>query len=144
MRKLRDIMTKDIQYVTPQDNVYEAAVLMKDYNIGSVPIMDSDRLIGVLTDRDIAVRCTASKKPGSTQVTDVMSRNVITGHPDMSVDEASKLMASYQIRRLPVVEQGRLVGYVALGDLAVHNDHRDEASDALSEISESYPPTFEI
>ncbi|MGM9927572.1 MAG: CBS domain-containing protein [Bacillus sp. (in: firmicutes)] len=136
MQTVRNVMTKDIQFCTPLDNVYEVAVIMKDYNVGVVPICESEKIIGVITDRDIAIRGVASKHPGSTKVTDIMSSELITIPPDTSVDEAAELMAEKQIRRLPVVEDGKLVGMVSLGDLAVHRLHQKIASEALSEISE--------
>lgn len=138
MEHLRDIMTKNVDYCTPVDNVYEVAVKMKDDNVGAIPICEENQqLLGMITDRDIVVRGVAERRPGSTEVTDVMSENLITASPDMSVDEAASLMAKNQIRRLPIVENNRLVGIVSLGDLAVHQGTDDEAGFALSEISES-------
>jgi CBS domain-containing protein len=136
MEKLREIMTKDVEYCTPLDNVFEAAVKMKDLNVGAIPICEEDQLLGMITDRDIVIRAVAEKKPGSCQVTEVMSDHLVTGTPDMSVDDAAKIMAEKQIRRLPVVENSKLCGIVSLGDLAVGNGTDDEAGYALSEISE--------
>lgn len=136
-RTLRDIMTKDVETVTLKDNVYEVAVKMRDWNVGVIPVVDENQnVIGVITDRDIVIRGIAEKRTGSAEVEQVMTRDVIMGTPDMTVDEAAKIMAKHQIRRLPVVENGKLVGIVALGDMAVRNVHEDEASEALSEISE--------
>ncbi|MCD8509257.1 MAG: CBS domain-containing protein [Bacillus sp. (in: Bacteria)] len=137
MKKLRDIMTSDVETCKPVDNVYEAAVKMKDHDVGAIPVCEGKQLLGMITDRDIAVKGVAEKRPGSTQITEIMSEHLFTAEPDMSVDEAAKLMADKQIRRLPVVENSRLVGIVALGDLAVHTSTADEAGYALSEISES-------
>ena len=132
-RTLREIMTKDLATVTLQDNVYEVAVKMRDWNVGVIPVVDEkEDVIGIITDRDIVIRGLAEKREGSA----VMSRDIILGEPGMTVDEAAKIMAKHQIRRLPVVENRRLVGIVALGDMAVREVHHDEASDALSEISE--------
>ncbi|MCK9910397.1 CBS domain-containing protein, partial [Microbacteriaceae bacterium K1510] len=93
-------------------------------------------VIGVITDRDIVIRGIAEKREGSSAIEQVMTRDIILGQPSMTVDEAAKIMAKHQIRRLPVVENGKLVGIVALGDMAVREVHHDEASDALFEISE--------
>ncbi|WP_078554907.1 CBS domain-containing protein [Bacillus alkalicellulosilyticus] len=137
MEHLRDIMTTSVEFCTPVDNVYEVAVKMKDLNVGAIPICEEERLLGMITDRDIVIRGVAEKRPNSTQVTDIMTDNLITATPDMSIDDAANLMADKQIRRLPIVENNKLVGIVALKDLAVHRGTIDEAGYALSEISES-------
>jgi CBS domain-containing protein len=129
-------MSTDVVTVTPQDNLYEAAVKMREHDIGFVPVVDGRKLIGVITDRDLVIRGLADKHSGSTSVTEVMSDDVLTVTPNLSVDEAVTLMASMQIRRLPVVEDGELRGIVALGDLAVRQIFVSEAGDALSGISE--------
>lgn len=137
MQSVREIMTTDVEYCTPLDNVYEVAVKMKDNDVGAIPIIDNDQLIGMITDRDLVVRGIAEKRSGSNQVTNVMSDNLITVSPETSVYEASQLMSKHQIRRLPVVENGQLVGIVALGDLAINKLSDQKAGHALSEISES-------
>ncbi|TDF87928.1 CBS domain-containing protein [Paenibacillus piri] len=130
-------MTKDCSTVTLQDNVYEVAVKMKQEDTGFIPVVDGKKLIGVITDRDLVIRGFAEKKEGSTAVKEVMSSNQITSaSPETTVDEAVKLMAKQQIRRLPVVENGELVGIVSLGDLAVRDKFENEAGEALSQISE--------
>lgn len=139
-RTLREIMTKDVATVTLQDNVYEVAVKMRDWNVGVIPVVDEKNdCIGVITDRDIVIRGLAEKREGSAKIEQVMTRDIVFGQPGMTVDEAAKLMAKYQIRRLPVVENGKLEGIVAIGDMAVRQVHHDEASEALYEISESAP-----
>ncbi|WP_019244022.1 MULTISPECIES: CBS domain-containing protein [Bacillus] len=138
MKTVKDVMTTNIHYCTPLDNVYEVAVLMKDYGIGVVPICEEGILLGMITDRDIAIRGVGSKRPGSTKVTDIMSENLVTISPNTSIDEAAEIMSDEQIRRLPVVEGNRLVGMVSLGDLAVRKNYEHEASQALSEISENH------
>lgn len=139
-RTLREIMTKDVATVTLQDNVYEVAVKMRDWNVGVIPVVDEKNdCIGVITDRDIVIRGLAEKHEGSARIEQVMSRDIIFGQPGMTVDDAAKIMAKHQIRRLPVVENGKLVGIVAIGDMAVRQVHHDEASEALYEISESAP-----
>ncbi|AST00058.1 MULTISPECIES: CBS domain-containing protein [Geobacillus] len=136
MQTVRDVMSTDVQYCTPLDNLYEVAVKMRDFNIGAIPIVDDGRLVGMITDRDMVVRGMAEKHPGSTAVTEVMSRDLVTLSPDDSVQKAADMMARHQIRRLPVVENGRLVGIISLGDLATNRYSDERAGRALSEISE--------
>ncbi|WP_134683124.1 CBS domain-containing protein [Brevibacillus migulae] len=136
-RTLREIMTKDLATVTLKDNVYEVAVKMRDWNVGIIPVVDEKNdVIGVITDRDIVIRGLAEKREGSAAISEVMTRDIILGKPEMTVDEAARIMAQHQVRRLPVVENGKLVGIVAIGDMAVRQVHHDEASEALYEISE--------
>lgn len=137
MDHVRDVMTSSVEYCTPLDNVFEVAVKMKELNVGAIPICENDHLLGMITDRDIVIRGVAEKRPNSTRVTDIMSEHLITADPGMSIEEAAKLMAKNQIRRLPIVENNRLVGICSLGDLAVNEGSDDEAGYALSEISES-------
>jgi CBS domain-containing protein len=134
---LKDVMTREVDYCTPLDNVYEVAVKMKNDNVGIIPICENDQIIGVITDRDIVVRGVAERHPGSTKVTDVMSEKLITGTPDMTIEEAANIMAEHQIRRVPIVENNRLVGIVSLGDLAVNSSSANDAGHALEEISET-------
>lgn len=138
MRKVSEIMTHEVVTVTPEDNVYEVAVKMKQHDTGFIPVVEqgSDKLIGVITDRDLVVRGIAEKHPGSTAVETVMTRDIKTAKADMSVDEAAELMAEQQIRRLPVTEGDRLIGIVSIGDLAVRNIFADNAGEALSDISQ--------
>ncbi|RUS48329.1 CBS domain-containing protein [Cohnella sp. AR92] len=141
MRKVSDIMSKDCQTVTSKDNIFECAVLMRDNDIGFVPVLEGRKLIGVITDRDLVLRGYAEKNPGSESVTTVMSKDVKTISPHLSVDEAGTIMAAEQIRRLPVVENGELVGIVSLGDLAMREIFVHEAGEALSSISSSETPS---
>lgn len=134
-KTVRDIMSKDCVTVTLQDNVYEIALKMKNHDIGFVAVVEGKKLIGVVTDRDLVVRGYAEKHSGSTAVDKVITKDIATITPDTSVDEAAKIMAKDQIRRLPVVENGELVGIVAIGDLAVRGIFEDEAGEALSKIS---------
>lgn len=135
-KTVKDIMTKDCVTVTLKDNVYEVAVAMSKQDVGFVPVVDGKQLIGVVTDRDLVIRGYAEKNEGSAKVEKVMSTDVATITPDTTVDEAAKIMAKNQIRRLPVVENGNLVGVVAIGDLAVRDIFENEAGEALSKISE--------
>ncbi|NHC43316.1 CBS domain-containing protein [Bacillus sp. MM2020_1] len=136
MEKIKDIMTSDVESCTLLDNVYEVALKMKQLNVGAIPIVDKEQLVGMITDRDIVIRGVAEKHPGSTKVEDIMSNNLITISTDATSKEAAKLMAENQIRRLPVVEEGKLIGIVSLGDFAVHELTDDQAKVALTEISE--------
>ncbi|AEI42433.1 CBS domain-containing protein [Paenibacillus mucilaginosus] len=135
-KSLREIMTTDCAVVTLQDNIFEAAVKMKQEDTGFIPVVDGRKLIGVLTDRDLVIRGYAEKHSGSTAISEVMSGRVVSVGPETTVDEAAKVMAKEQIRRLPVVENGELIGIVSIGDLAVRNKYEDEAGQALSQISE--------
>lgn len=136
MRKVKDIMTKDVVTVTLKDNIFEIAVKMKENDIGFIPVVEGKKLIGVVTDRDLVIRGYAEKNSGSTAVGDVISKELVTVSPDTSLDEAAKLMSIDKVRRLPVVDRGELIGVIAIGDLAVRNQLADEAGIALSQISE--------
>jgi CBS domain-containing protein len=136
VRKIRDIMTSDVETCTLLDNVFEVAVKMKDLNVGAIPIVDGDKLVGMITDRDIVIRGVAEKHPPSSKVEAVMSNHLVTATQDMTTEEATKLMAEHKIRRLPVVEGDKLVGIVALGDFAVNELTDEQAQHALTEISE--------
>ncbi|MNB91024.1 Hypoxic response protein 1 [compost metagenome] len=139
MKTVREVMTEQPAAVTLLDNVYEVAVKMRDYDTGFIPVIDSEsgnRLIGVITDRDLVLRGYAQKHPGSTAVETVMSKQVVSIEQSATVDEAAELMASRQIRRLPVTRNGQLIGVVSLGDLAAKDLFADEAGEALSEISQ--------
>jgi CBS domain-containing protein len=136
MGNIRKIMTDKVESCTVLDNVFEVAVKMKELNVGAIPIVDKDKLVGMITDRDIVIRGVAEKHPGSTKVEDIMSDHLITISADASTQEAAKLMAENQIRRLPVVEGDKLVGIVSLGDFAIRELTDDQAKIALTEISE--------
>lgn len=139
MKQLREIMTTKVDFCTTLDNVYEAAVKMKNDHVGAIPVCENEKLVGMITDRDIVIRGVAEKRPNASKITDVMSDHIITGTSDMSVDEAMQLMMEHDIRRLPVVEQSRLVGIVSLGDLATHQGSHQQAGIALSDISSAEP-----
>ncbi|WP_047152147.1 CBS domain-containing protein [Aneurinibacillus tyrosinisolvens] len=136
-KKLRDIMTSNIATVTQKDNLYEAAVKMKEHNVGIIPVVDEqNKCIGLITDRDIVIRAIADKNPPSTSVVDIMSERLISGEPDMSVSRAAEIMAKEKVRRLPVLENGTLVGMVAMADLTRNKETQDEAAFAIEEVSE--------
>ena len=135
--KVSEIMNPNIVAVSPEDKVDLAARLMKTHNIGSVPVVSEEgRLRGILTDRDIVTRCVASDtEPQEMAVKEAMSRGVISVSPGDDVKMASDIMAGDQIRRLPVLDEGRLVGMLSLADLARRNSCNMEAASALADIS---------
>ena len=135
--KLREIMTNSVITIHPEESVAVAARTLTHYNIGALPVCGSDgKLCGVLTDRDLVTRCLASNKlPENTKVRDVMTGRVISASPEMDIAVAAHLMGRQQVRRLPVVENGKLCGVVSLGDLAVREDLNPDAADALGDIS---------
>lgn len=135
---IRESMSKDLVTISSSQSIQEAAELMSSKNVGSIPVVDGGQVKGVITDRDITLRTTAQGRPNDTKVADVMSSNLVTGTPDMSSEEAAQLMASNQIRRLPIVENNQLVGYVALGDLATDQMSNEAAGQALTNISEQH------
>ena len=133
--KIRDIMSRQVASLNADDSVERAAQLMKDYNVGSIPICTNNSIVGIVTDRDIALRTVASGDDGARQVKDVMTANPVVGTPDMDVHEAVRIMSEKQIRRLPIVENNILVGMVALGDISVEPKLQDNAEIALKNIS---------
>jgi CBS domain-containing protein len=123
-QKVRDAMTSDPQTSEPGGAVADAARIMKEADTGIVPVVDGDRLVGTITDRDIVVRVVAEgKDPHAVRVDEVASRELVTIDPDQDLDEALRLMAKHQVRRLPVVEEdGRLVGILSQADVAQEHD----------------------
>ena len=133
--KVEDIMTRDVRLVGPDETIQAAAAMMIDLDAGVLPVADGDRLVGMITDRDIALRGVAEGKSPDTPVREVMSAEVHYCFDDQDTDEIATNMAEQQIRRLPVLDRDkRLVGIVSLGDLANRRDN-GEAGDALSGIS---------
>lgn len=137
--KVSDIMNSSTVSVSPDETVALAARLLSRHNIGSLPVCGQDGSVkGVITDRDIVLRCVApGEDPENTQVRQVMSRSIVTVSPEDDVKRASELMGTAQVRRLPVTENGKLVGILALGDMAKVSVCDMEAAHALSEISEN-------
>lgn len=135
--KVRDVMTSSVDWVTPDTSVVEVAQMMKKVDVGSIPVCKDNRLIGIITDRDIVLKVVSAG--GNTQnisAKNIMSSDVISVSANDDVHEAANFMSKYQIRRLPVVENGNLIGIVAIGDLAIEKIHINEAGDALSDISQ--------
>jgi CBS domain-containing protein len=137
-KSVRDAMTPDPRSIGASASVVEAARLMREQHIGSLPVTEEERLVGMITDRDITTRVVAeSAAPEATSVGDVYSRDLISVEPDDGLDEALQLMARHRVRRLPVVENGRLVGMVAQADIALkENERAGELVGAISEPSE--------
>jgi CBS domain-containing protein len=135
--KVRDIMTTDVEAITPDTDLVAAARRMKELNVGSLPVVKDDRLIGIITDRDIVIRAIAEgREPLLELVENHLTSNPTTIGPDEDAQAASKLMAREQIRRLPVVEGEHLVGFLAIGDLATELNKDTLVGDALEKISE--------
>ena len=137
--KVKDIMTQQVIRIQAEETVDVAARTLAQYNIGALPVCDhSGKLCGVVTDRDLVTRCVASgRNAGQTAVRDVMTGRVVTIGPEMEVGVAAHLMGREQVRRLPVVENGRLVGMISLGDLARSHRYDMEAAQALCDITEN-------
>lgn len=134
--KISEAMTRDVRMVRPDQTIREAAHLMAELDIGALPVEDSDRLVGMITDRDIAVRAVAEGHGADTMVRDVMTAEVKYCFDDQSVEEVTQNMGEQRLRRLPVVDRNkRLVGILSLGDLALDEDVQDEAAEALGGIS---------
>jgi CBS domain-containing protein len=135
--KVQDLMTDQVEIVSPDTGLENVARLMAENDIGSVPVCQDRNILGLITDRDIVIRAVAKgENPASMKAREVMSTDIISVSPDTDAHEAADTMSKYQIKRLPVVEDGRLAGIVALGDLAIENIHVDEAGSALNGISQ--------
>lgn len=136
--KVSEVMTTELETVQMNSTLEEAASIMKVENVGAIPVVDEDDdLVGIITDRDIVVRCVAEgKDPADTYVEEVFSHELETIEPDVDVEEAARLMADKQIRRLPVCEDGELVGMISIGDLAVKAFQLEASGAALREISQ--------
>ncbi len=139
MLQARQIMTGSIIGCSPETSVANAVRLMRDRKVGDVLVTDEGRLVGIVTDRDIAVRVTAnSLDPAHVPVRKVMSSHVLTGEPGWGLDKIARTMAKHQIRRMPIAENGVPVGMVSLSDIALHDNHKLHAARSLKEISESH------
>ena len=134
--KIRDVMTPNPRTVSPDDTVQAAARIMQAEDTGAVPVVNNGRVLAMVTDRDIVVRVVAEGGSTTGSVRDIASLDVICASPEMSTREASELMSEHQVRRLPVVENGILVGIVSIGDLAVKENKDSRVGDTLERISE--------
>ena len=135
--QLKELMSRDVKVISPEMTLKDAARTMLDGNFGMLPVAENDRMIGAISDRDIAIRAVAEGRGPDTKVRDIMSEGIWWAYDDDTVDHAAELMSEHQVRRLPVVSHDkRLVGIVALGDFAVDRSELKPAADALSKISE--------
>lgn len=137
MQTIQDVMTPDVKSISPEETVRRAAEIMDEFDVGSIPVCDGNKLVGMITDRDITIRSTAAgQDPSKTRVGDVMSTDVRTCYANQTVDEVLEEMGDVQIRRVPVIDQAShtLVGIVSLGDMA--NSDAAGIDKALGEISE--------
>jgi CBS domain-containing protein len=135
-QSVRDAMTSSPKTVQPSTTAQDAARLMKSEDVGSLPMVEADKLVGVLTDRDLAIRVLAEGKSTDTAVAEIASKDLVTVDPDQSLEEAARLMAEHQVRRLPVVEEdGRLVGMLAQADVA-QSGHDTLTGETVQQISQ--------
>lgn len=136
--QLKDIMTRDVEVVSPETSLQAAAEKMRALDVGPLPVCDGDRLVGMVTDRDLTVRATAEGlDPHTTRVADVMTDEVVYAFEDQDVREAAQMLRDKQIRRLVVVNRDKqLVGIVALADLAVDAGDTKQSGETLEGISE--------
>ena len=133
-----DIMTTNVISCRPEDILSSVAERMEEQNIGCCPVLEEDRVVGVITDRDITTRAVSrGLNPSNTRVREIMTSNPITGSPFMSLEEACQVMAENQIRRLPIVHEGRLQGIVSLADLAIDLEEEELLAETLTKISET-------
>lgn len=140
--KVREIMTTEVATAQPDSTLEEVASMMKEEDTGAIPVLDEDELVGIITDRDIVVRCIAEGKDATeTNVEDILSEDLVTISPDDDVEEAARLMSERQIRRLPVVEEGELIGMISLGDIAVKEVDEEPATAALEGVSRGVKQT---
>jgi CBS domain-containing protein len=141
MSKVREVMTSGAEVVSPDDTVKHAAVKMEALGIGPLPVCDGERLVGVLTDRDITVRIVASgRDPNNTPVREAMTAEIAYCFEDQDTKDAARIMKDRDIRRLPVLNKSkRLVGIVSLGDLAASGEGKGMAGEVLEDVTRSEP-----
>jgi CBS domain-containing protein len=135
--KLQDVMSRNVEVVRPDAPIQEAARKMAQFNVGPLPVCDGDRLVGMVTDRDITVRATAAgRDPKTTPIREAMTEKVIYCFEDQDVREAAQLIEEKQIRRLPVLNRDkRLVGIVSVGDLAVRTHDKGLTGEVVERVS---------
>jgi len=136
--QLKEIMTTDVEVIRPDSSVADAAKKMKSLDVGALPVCDGQRLLGMITDRDITIRATADgRDPNNTLVRDCMSPEIVYCFEDQDISEAERIMQEKQIRRLPVLtREKQLAGIVALGDLATKTDEPRAVGKTLEKVSE--------
>lgn len=140
--KVSEVMTRDVQVIQPQRGLPEAALAMHRRDVGCLPVVEGNRLVGIVTDRDLAVRAIAENRDLATcLIDDVMTKTVVHVYDDQDIEEAVDLMSSWQVRRLPVLNrQGRLVGIIALADVALNGFDPKVAGQTLRRIAQPVPP----
>ncbi|MCY7389206.1 MAG: CBS domain-containing protein [Burkholderiales bacterium] len=137
MQKVKELMSQDVQVTSPDATIQDVAQKMLKGNFGMMPVEENDRMIGSISDRDIAIRAVATGKDLNTKVREVMTEGIVWAYEDDSVADVAKLMSEHQIRRMPIVNTSkRLVGIVALGDFAIETADIKVAGEALCEISQ--------
>jgi CBS domain-containing protein len=135
-KNVREAMMPGVRTVSPRQSLAEAAEVMKDEDVGSVPVVDEGRLTGIVTDRDSVTRAVAERRdPQTVTVDEVASRDLVTVEPEQELDEALALMARHQVRRLPVVEQGQVVGMLAQADVALEAKEK-KVGETVEQISQ--------
>ena len=141
---VRHAMTDSPTTASPEMNAADAAALMKQYDVGVIPVTEGDDLVGLVTDRDLVLRVLAEREdPMAVRLGDIVTRSPVTVSPDTRISEAREVMAEHKIRRLPVVKNDRLVGILSLGDLAIADASERAVGETLEEISES-PSTTDV
>ena len=143
--QIREVMTQGAEVISPNAPASEAAAKMREFDVGSLPVCDGERLEGLVTDRDITVRLVApGLEPSKTKVSEIMTPGVTYCFDDQTLDEAAMIMEAHQIRRLPILDRDkRLIGMLSLGDLAVRTEgteYQELADEALKNISEPSEP----
>ena len=134
--RCREIMTRELRTATRETSLQEAAAMMRDGDVGAVPVVEEGRLVGIVTDRDIVVRCVADGREVSTPVGEAMTIEIFSVRPDDFVFEAVRLMGDKQIRRIPVIsEDGKLAGIISMADVALETEDDLEIAETLEEIS---------
>lgn len=137
MATLRDFMTTNLASVSVSDDLHTLAKQMKEDDVGFLPIVENDKYAGVVTDRDIVVKGLARGSAENVTASEIMTENVVTGTPDMDVEEAARLMQEHQIKRLLVIENDHVKGVVSLGDISAEGS-RSVAGNIVSEVSKGY------
>lgn len=137
--KIKDIMSKTVIAADGEQSAYDVARMMREHDVGAVPVFQKDVIAGIVTDRDIVIRCVAAgKNPTECSINEIMSGGAVSVTPNQSVGDAAKIMAVVKIRRLPVLENGRLAGMLSFGDIARSGADDTEISEAISEISRPF------
>ncbi len=135
--KVRDVMTSEVATANADTTLEEIATMMKAEDTGAIPIVEEDELLGIVTDRDIVIRCVAEgRDPSDVVAEDILTDNLEVVDPETEVAEALDVMGRHQIRRLPVVENGELIGMVSIGDLAVKQGDEQDTGETLKDVSQ--------